>query len=177
MMKIQFKTLAARQRHIFDVLSGKAAPLPPGMRLVVKAPKRAKCTQRRTKPKIPKLAKVRAAKPRVAARCLGAVATTPSGDDPPDPEPPPQTQNVAPLARRDASNRFGSKTKNRKRSSKPQSKTQAPQALYCGRDLAGWIRGCEALDLGGNSLGTFKNRSDAVGAVLDAAASHREAAR
>jgi hypothetical protein len=90
---------------------------------------------------------------------------------------PPGRENAATPARRGAlQNGLGGETKNRRLSNKTESKTQAPQALYRGRDLAGWIRGTEALDLAGNSLGTFRTRTAAVGAVLAAAASRKEAA-
>ena len=36
MRKIKFKTLDARRRFLFDVLSGKTKPLPPGTKLIVK---------------------------------------------------------------------------------------------------------------------------------------------
>jgi len=175
MREIIFKTPAERMRLVFDVLSGKRKPLAAGMRLIVR-PKQRRTMSIKAKP--PKLAKqVRAAKSCVAAQSLGAAAT--SGDDPPDGdgEPPPGHDNAAPRRKGGASKNWHSAaTKNQQgASSKPPSKTQVPQALYSGQTLRGYLRGTEALDLCGNSLGTFKNRSDAVSAVL--AASNKGAIR
>ena len=66
---------------------------------------------------------------------------------------------------------FGGETKNQRPSTKSASPRNQPSlSVYSGRDLVGFIKGGVALDVAGREIGAFRNRAQAMLAVLNAAA-------